>query len=114
MVEGLIGRKVGMSQVFDAAGNHVPVTVLQAGPCLVVGQRSPERDGYQAVQIGLVEHLPARRLSKPRRGQLEKHGLPPLRHVKEFRVLGGEVPAVGEKVLASLFQPSDLVDVIGM
>jgi len=114
MVNGLIGRKVGMTQVFDTQGNHVPVTVIQAGPCVVVGLRVPERDGYQAAQVGLVEHLPASRLSKPRRGQMEKHGLPPMRHVKEFPVQGESGPAVGDQLLATIFEPLDLVDVIGL
>jgi large subunit ribosomal protein L3 len=114
MVDGLIGRKVGMTQVFDGHGNQIPVTVLKAGPCLVVGLRSAERDGYRAAQVGLVEHLPAGRLSKPRRGQFEKHKLPPLRHVREFRIEGDRAPAVGEEVNAGLFQPADLVDVIGI
>ena len=77
MVKGLIGRKVGMTQVFDDQGNHVPVTVVEAGPCVVVGHRNQARDGYEAVQIGLVEHLSAKKISKPRRGQFEKHDLPP-------------------------------------
>jgi large subunit ribosomal protein L3 len=114
MVQGLIGRKVGMSQMFDEAGRFVPVTVLQAGPCVVVGLRSPERHGYLAAQVGLVEHLPGGRLSKPRRGQFEKHGLPAFRHVREFGVIGDQIPAVGDAVSAALFQPSDRVDVIGV
>ena len=113
MVKGLIGRKVGMTQVFDEAGNHIPVTVLEVGPCIVVGLRTSDRDGYQAAQVGLVEHLPAHRLSKPRRGQFEKHGLPPVRHVKEFGLVG-DSPAVGDQVLVSLFEPADRVDVIGV
>jgi len=114
MVHGLIGRKVGMSQLFDEHGRHVPVTVLQAGPCLIVGLRSPEANGYRAAQVGLVQHLPGNRISKPRRGQLEKHGLPPVRHIKEFAIAGEQAPAVGDKISAALFQPQDLVDVIGL
>ncbi len=113
MVNGMIGRKVGMTQVFDEKGKQIPVTVVQAGPCVVVGHRQKERDGYEAVQIGLVEHIPAKRLSKPRRGQFDKHKLPALRHVKEFTASGDEMPAIGDKVLADLFQPSEWVDVIG-
>lgn len=113
MVNGLIGKKIGMTQVFDEKGRHVPVTVLQAGPCIVVGHRVPQRDGYRAVQVGLVEQVPPARISKPRQGQLTKHKLPPLRRIREFSVDGEEMPAVGEKVVANLFQPSDRVDVIG-
>ncbi len=114
MVNGLIGRKVGMTQLFDESGRQIPVTVLQAGPCVVVGLRVPERDGYAAAQVGLVEHRPASRISKPQRGQMEKHGLPPMRHVREFRVEGDEGPAIGDKVLVSLFQPADRIDIIGV
>ena len=103
-----------MTQIFDEQGNQVPVTVLQAGPCIVVGLRSAERDGYSAAQVGLVEHIPAKRLSRPRRGQFEKHNLPPLRHVKEFAIEGEAAPALGDKVMAGLFQPSDRVDVVGV
>ena len=115
MVNGLIGRKVGMTQLFDEQGNQIPATVLEAGPCMVVGLRTTDRDGYRAVQVGLVEHLPAGRISRPRRGQFAKHDLTPLRHVREFEVVGeGDGPAVGDQVLASIFQPSDLVDVVGV
>jgi large subunit ribosomal protein L3 len=103
-----------MTQVFDEQGNQVPVTVLQAGPCVVVGVRSQDRDGYRAAQVGLVEHIPAKRLSKPRRGQFEKHDLPPMRHVREFRIDGEDTPALGDKLNASLFQPADRVDVVGV
>lgn len=114
MVNGLIGKKVGMTQVFDEQGRQIPVTVLQAGPCVVVGLRSVERDGYEAAQVGLVEHKRARKLSKPRRGQFEKHKLPPMRHVKEFAIEGEAAPALGDQVSAALFQPADRVDVIGV
>ena len=116
MVNGLIGKKVGMTQLFDEQGNHIPVTVLQAGPCMVVGLRTTATDGYQAAQIGLVEQIPAKRISKPRRGQFDKHSLTPLRHVKEFPVAtdGEGAPAVGDSVLAGIFQPSEWVDVVGL
>ncbi|MGD8376551.1 MAG: 50S ribosomal protein L3 [Acidobacteriota bacterium] len=114
MVNGLIGKKVGMTQVFDEQGRQIPVTVLQAGPCVVVGLRSVERDGYEAAQVGLVEHKRARKLSKPRRGQFEKHKLPPMRHVKEFAIEGEAAPALGDQVSAALYQPADRVDVIGV
>jgi large subunit ribosomal protein L3 len=115
VVEGLIGRKVGMTQVFGTEGDTVPCTVLTAGPCVVVGKRVPARDGYEAVQLGLVEPGKTRGVSKAMAGTFKKSELPPMRRQKEFRILpGGEPPAVGDKVLASLFKPKDRVDIIGV
>lgn len=115
MVEGLIGRKVGMTQVFGTEGDTIPCTVLQAGPCVVVCKREPAKDGYEAVQLGLVEPGKARGISKAQAGRFQKANLPPARRQKEFRLLpGGDVPAVGDKVLASLFKPQDRVDIIGV
>lgn len=115
MVEGLIGRKVGMTQVFDAEGGTTPCTVLQAGPCVVVGKREPAKDGYEAVQLGLVEPGKARGISRALAGHFHKANVPPARRQKEFRLLpGGESPAVGDKVLATVFKPKDRVDIIGV
>lgn len=115
MVEGLIGRKVGMTQVFGTEGDTIPCTVLTAGPCVVVCKREPAKDGYEAVQLGLVEAGKARGLSKAQAGRFLKADLPPMRRQKEFRILpGGDPPAVGDKVLASLFKPNDRVDIIGV
>jgi large subunit ribosomal protein L3 len=116
VVEGLIGRKVAMTQVFDAEGGTVPCTVMQAGPCVVVARRDPAKDGYEAVQLGLVEPGKARNVSKAVQGHFAKANVPPTRRVKEFRLIaGGDNPAVGDKVLvASLFKPQDRVDVIGV
>ena len=116
MVEGLIGRKISMTQVFDQDGGTVPCTVLLAGPCIVVTKREAARDGYEAVQLGLVEPGKARGVSKAVQGHFAKANLPPTRRIKEFRlVAGGDTPAVGDKVLVeTLFKPSDRVDVIGL
>lgn len=115
MVEGLIGRKVGMTQVFGTEGETIPCTVLVAGPCVVVCKREPAKDGYEAVQLGLVEPGKTRGVSKPQAGRFQKADLPPMRRQKEFRILpGGDPPAVGDKVLASLFKPQDHVDIIGI
>ena len=115
MVEGLIGRKIAMTQVFDEEGSAIPCTVLQAGPCVVVQRREKSRDGYEAVQLGLVEAIKVKGVSKARQGHFAKANLPPTRRLKEFRLLpGGEVPAVGDKVLVSLFKTKDHVDVIGV
>ena len=115
MVEGLIGRKVGMTQVFGTEGETIPCTVLMAGPCVVVCKREPAKDGYEAVQLGLVEPGKVRGVSKAQAGRFQKADLPPMRRQKEFRILpGGDPPAVGDKVLASLFKPQDRVDIIGV
>src|SRR5258705_3860450 len=104
-----------MTQVFDAEGGTVPCTVVQAGPCVVVGKREPAKDGYEAVQLGLVEPGKVRGVTKADAGRFKKADLPPMRRQKEFRILpGGDPPAVGDKVLASLFKPQDRVDIIGV
>jgi len=112
VVNGLIGRKVGMTQLYEEDGTAVPVTVLKAGPCVVIGKRTKEKDGYEAVRIGLVEKVNPRRVNKPARGYLEKNGLPLLRTQREFTALGEEAN-LGDRVLVSMFSPSDMVDVVG-
>ena len=113
MVEGLIGRKVGMTQLYEEDGTAVPVTVLKAGPCVVVAKRTKDRDGYESVRLGLVEKVNTRRVTKPIRGYLEKHGLPILRTQKEFDLRGGGEINVGDRVLVSMFSPAEKVDVVG-
>lgn len=113
MVEGLIGRKVGMTQLYAEDGRAVPATVLRAGPCVVVGMRTAERDGYEAVRLGLVEPLNPRRVSKPVRGYLEKHGLPLLRTQREFARHGDAEVKLGDRVLVSMFAPAEKVDITG-
>jgi large subunit ribosomal protein L3 len=113
-VEGLIGRKVAMTQLFREDGAVVPVTVLKAGPCVVVGRRTKEKDGYEAVRLGLVETFSKKRVGKAQRGQSEKKSLPPFRTLREFRVQGadGEMN-IGDKVQVDLFNGVAAVDVIG-
>src|SRR5687767_12692476 len=101
-----------MTQVFDAEGSAVPCTVLRAGPCVVVQRKDRPRDGYEAVQLGLVDPSRAKRANKPARGHFEKANLPPTGRLGEFRVLpGSDAPAVGDTVAAGLFKPKDRVDV---
>ena len=104
-----------MTQLFREDGAVVPVTVLRAGPCVVVGRRTKERDGYEAVQLGLVEAFSKSRLTKPRRGLFEKRGLPPLKTVREFRLMpeGDAEVNVGDRILVDLFTSTGHVDVIG-
>jgi large subunit ribosomal protein L3 len=113
-VIGLIGKKLGMTQVFREDGTRTPVTVIRAGPCTVVHKKTPERDGYAAVQLGFGEKKP-QRATKAERGHCARSGKGPFRTLKEFRV--GEPPEgfdVGQDVgAAALFKPGDLVDVTG-
>lgn len=113
MVEGLIGRKVGMTQLYQEDGRAVPATVLKAGPCVVIGKRTAERDGYESIRLGLVEPVNPGRVNKPIRGYLEKHGLPLLRTQKEFQAQGEGEINLGDRVLVSMFEPSQYVDVTG-
>jgi len=111
MIEGIIGKKVGMTQVFGDDGSMIPVTVIQAGPCLVVQKKTTEKDGYNAVQVGLVEKLSARRVTSAMRGHFEKAGVQPLRTLIEF-AYNGEAN-VGDKVQVDIFKPGDQIDVVG-
>ena len=110
-IEGIIGKKVGMTQVFAEDGALVPVTVIQAGPCLVVQKKTADKDGYDAVQIGLVEKISNRRITSAQRGHFEKGGLQPLRTLAEVPYSGDA--NVGDKVQVDIFKPGDSIDVIG-
>jgi large subunit ribosomal protein L3 len=112
-MKGIIGKKVGMTQVFDDNGNAIPVTVIQAGPCYVTQVRTAEKDGYVAVQLGFNETKP-QRLTKGQLGHLQKTSLPALRVLREFRLKNGDVDvAEGETVKADVFAAGERVDVIG-
>lgn len=113
MLKGLIGTKVGMTQIFDAAGSAIPVTLIEAGPCYVTQVRTPVLDGYQAVQLGFGEVKP-KRLTGGQLGHLKRAdlNLPPLRFLREFRVKNVSV-AEGEKLTADVFVVGDRVDVVG-
>jgi large subunit ribosomal protein L3 len=110
-IEGIIGKKVGMTQVFAEDGALIPVTVVQAGPCLVVQKKTSEKDGYDAVQIGLVEKVSNRRITSAQRGHFEKAGVQPMRTLAEV-AYSGDV-AVGERVQVDIFKPGDSIDVVG-
>ncbi len=114
MVNGIIGRKMGMTQVFASDGTVTPVTVLKAGPCVVIQKKTVNTDGYNAVQLGLVEEKPPRRINKPTEGHFKKAGVPPTRILREVRIeASDESTSVGDKVLVDIFNEDDLVDVIG-
>jgi large subunit ribosomal protein L3 len=113
MVTGIIGRKLGMTQVFDPDGTIHPATVIKAGPCVVVQAKTAQSDGYESVQLGLVEEKPAK-VGKPMAGHYKKAGVPPTRVRREMKLKpGGETPKVGDQVLASIFANGERVDVIG-
>jgi len=111
-VKGILGRKIGMTRVFNAAGEMIPVTVIKAGPCYVTQVKRTETDGYEAIQIGFEEVHP-NRLNKPQLGHLRKHNLPPLRILREIRVEDASQYEVGQVLTVEMFQPGDLVDVTG-
>jgi large subunit ribosomal protein L3 len=112
-MKGLIGKKVGMTQVFDDDGNAVPVTVIQAGPCYVTQVRTEKRDGYVAVQLGFGETKP-QRLTQGQLGHLRRNNLPALRYLREFRVKNGELDVEeGEAINVDVFEQGERVDVVG-
>jgi large subunit ribosomal protein L3 len=115
MSPGILGKKIGMSQVFRPDGQAVPVTLLKAGPCMVVQRKTPAVDGYDAVQLGLVEFVKAKRLNKPVTGHLKKAGVEGAKFLREFALESGDGDfKPGEQVLVDQFKPRDKVDVIGI
>lgn len=113
MVEGLIGKKLGMTQVFDDQGNAVPVTVIQTGPCVVVQKKTAEKEGYAAVQLGFVEVRKVR-VNKPSEGHFKKAGVPPTRLIRETRLEEGTDVNIGDQILVEqVFSVGDLVDISG-
>ncbi len=112
-MKGLIGKKVGMTQIFDDDGNAVPVTVIQAGPCYVTQVRTEKRDGYVAVQLGFGETKP-QRLTQGQLGHLRRNNLPALRYLREFRVKNGELDVEeGSSINVDVFEKGERVDVVG-
>ncbi|HEX9943710.1 MAG TPA: 50S ribosomal protein L3 [Thermoanaerobaculia bacterium] len=111
-MEGILGRKLGMTQIYVEDGTAIPVTVIQAGPCLVVQRKTAAADGYEAVQVGLVEERPAK-VNQPLAGHFKKAGVAPVRQVEEFRLADGEELKAGDEVKASIFAEKEWVDVVG-
>ena len=112
MQKGLIGKKIGMTQIFDEKGNVVPVTVVEAGPCVVVQKKTVENDGYAAVQLGFGE-ISLKHVTKPLKGHFEKSDVAPKRTLREFRLADCDAYNVGDVVKADLFAAGDKVDVVG-
>jgi large subunit ribosomal protein L3 len=114
MVNGIIGKKLGMTQLFDQDGTVIPVTVVKAGPCIVVQKKTVNTDGYDAVQLGLVEERPPRRVNKPTEGHFKRAGVPPTRVLREVRIDPSEDGTnVGDKVLVDIFNENELIEVVG-
>jgi large subunit ribosomal protein L3 len=120
-VAGILGKKVGMTQLFDSKGDVRPATVLQAGPCVITQHKTGTRDGYMAAQLGLVEFVKESRLTKPMRGHLGKHNVPPVKFVREVPIEIDEKAAdgdgavqAGDRVLVDIFDGEKFVDIVGV
>jgi len=115
MSPGILGKKIGMTQVFRPDGQVVPVTLVKAGPCVVVQRKTPATDGYDAVQLGFMEYVKATRINKPETGHIKKAGAEGVRFLKELRLSPGSSDLkAGDRVLASDFKPNEKLDVIGV
>lgn len=131
MLNGILGKKIGMTQVFDDQGNVHPVTVLQAGPCVITQVKRANKDGYESAQIGLVEFVKGKNVTKAMQGHFAKHDLPPVKFIREVAIEEDEAPSakpaegetapagngaakVGDKVLVDIFNGERYVDVIGV
>jgi len=113
MVKAIIGKKVGMTQIFDEKGKVIPVTVIEAGPCVVVQKKTEENDGYDSVQLGFHD-VKERKLTKPQLGHIKKAGASPKRYLKEFRLEDTSSLNVGDEIKADVFAEGDKVDVTGI
>jgi large subunit ribosomal protein L3 len=113
MVKAIIGKKVGMTQIFDEKGKIIPVTVVQAGPCVVIQKKTEENDGYEAVQLGFQE-VKERKLTKPQLGHMKKAGKSVKKHLKEFRLDDTSSLNVGDEIKADVFAEGDKVDITGI
>lgn len=112
MKKGLIGKKIGMTQIFDEKGNMIPVTVIEAGPCAVVQKKTTENDGYEAVQLGYGD-MKANKVNKPMKGHFAKADVAPKKVLKEFKLADTSSVNVGDILKADLFAVGDIVDVVG-
>jgi len=113
MVNGLIGKKLGMTQVLQADGIMVPVTIVQAGPCVIVQKKTVLKDGYDAIQLGFVEFIKPKRVTKPMEGHFKKAGSAPVRVLHEMRTEGEDAGKPGDKVMVDMFNANERVHVVG-
>lgn len=114
-MKGILGKKVGMTQIFDESGEVIPVTIIEAGPCFVTQKKTVKQDGYTALQLGFEEVKP-RRLTQPQRGHLQRNNLPPLCHLREIRMSETELEEYkeGQKIGIGIFEAGEMVDVVGI
>ena len=113
MKKAIIGKKVGMTQIFDESGKVIPVTVVEAGPCVVTQKKTVETDGYEAVQLGYGD-IAEKKLSKPEAGHLKKAGVSAMKHLKEFKLENAAEMNVGDEIKADTFAAGDMIDVTGI
>ena len=111
--KAILGKKIGMTQIFTDKGEVVPVTLVQAGPCIVVQKKTVENDGYSAIKVGF-EDVKERKLNKPLQGQFKKRQLPFKRYLKEFKLVDSDKYNVGDEIKVDVFQPGDRIDVTGI
>jgi len=114
MIEGLIGKKVGMTQTYDKEGNAVPATIILAGPCTVIQKKMAERDGYDAVQLGFYEKNASKKMIKSSTGHFKKADVPPTKILKEFKYSKGSEVKAGDQFFVDIFEPGEKVDVVGI
>ena len=113
MKKAIIGKKVGMTQIFDESGKVIPVTVVEAGPCVVTQKKTVETDGYEAVQLGYGD-IAEKKLSNPEAGHLKKAGVAPKKHLKEFKLENAAEMNIGDEIKADTFAAGDMIDVTGI
>lgn len=113
MAKGILGKKIGMTQIFEADGRMIPVTVVEAGPCVVIQNKTVETDGYNAVQLGFGE-LKEKHTNKPMKGHFDKAGISPLKFIKELRLAAPSEFAVGQKLAADIFTAGEIIDATGI
>ncbi len=111
-MEGILGKKLGMVEYFTPAGEAVPVTVIQAGPCVIIQKKTKVTDGYDAVQVGFGEK-PERLVNKPLKGHFKRAGVAPFRYLREFPVIDGEDYSLGQEIKVNMFNPGEKVDIAG-
>lgn len=113
MVEGLIGKKIGMTQIFDENGNAIPVTVIKAGPCTVIQKKIKDNDGYFALQLGFIEDKDVKKIKKPYVGHFKKANIPPVKVLREFKFDETSDVKEGDQFFVDIFKPGEKVNVVG-
>ena len=113
MAKGILGKKLGMTQIFEADGKTIPITVVEAGPCIVIQNKTEENDGYNAIQVGFGD-IKEKQLTNPMKGHFTKAGVTPVKFVREFRLAAPSEYKVGDKIAADIFAAGEMVDAVGV